>query len=90
MNEENDTKPDAPADPVSHNDGAESSVTTTRRAFFGDVGKKAAYITPVLLTLSASSAAAGSRNPSCQRTGSPCTIDDDCCGSLTCTFSVCG
>lgn len=51
---------------------------TTRRGFLGSVGRKALYVAPVILTLSASETAlAGS--PYCLPSGAACTIDSECC-----------
>jgi hypothetical protein len=66
----------------------------TRRGFLGDIGKKTAYITPVVLTLTAQRALAlgshPSANPSaeCLDTGELCEDDPDCC-SGQCTGGVC-
>ncbi len=71
---------------------ADPAPATTRRGFVHEVGKKALYITPVMLTLTASQAMAiGS--PSCKPVGSPCTVPGDCCeflgAALDCDQSVC-
>jgi hypothetical protein len=54
---------------------------SNRRQFLGHVGKKAAYVTPVFLALSASQAlaASGEFDSTCGDVGSPCTVDGDCC-----------
>jgi len=54
---------------------------TTRRTFLGNVGKKALYVTPVVLTLSASEARAASPSP-CLPIGSPCAVNEDCCSTI--------
>ncbi len=55
--------------------------TTTRLAFIGNVGKKAAYVTPVFMTLQASQvmAASGPSPGGCKMPGSPCAVQGDCC-----------
>lgn len=70
MNESNEIKPRTPE-------------ATTRRRFLASVGRKAAYATPVLLTLAAQDARGVEAAPSasCQSTGSPCTVDADCCSN---------
>jgi hypothetical protein len=60
----------------------ESQATTTRRSFVKSVGKKALYVTPVVVTLTANEAHAASP-ASCIQYGSPCTVHEDCC-SLNC------
>lgn len=56
----------------------------SRRTFLRGAAAKAAYITPVVLTLSADSARAGSEfNSTCGDVGSPCTVGLECC-SLVC------
>ncbi len=74
--------------------GAKAADTTSRRSFLGDVGKKAAYVTPIVLTLTARQAVALGSNPSdtpsagCLEAGSLCGADGDCC-SGKCTGGVC-
>ena len=66
--------------------------TPTRRSFLKAVGKKAAYITPIVMTMSAKTALAGASKPfdsTCGDTGSPCVVDGDCCAGLTCTGMTC-
>lgn len=56
----------------------------SRRTFLRGAAVKAAYVTPVVLTLSANSAKAGSEfNSTCGDVGSPCTTGLECC-SLIC------
>ena len=76
---------------------------TTRRAFLGGSGRKALYVTPALLTLTAQRAMAGTSGREgfvCgsafkHTVGSPCATDgsqNDCCPPLTCdmvTDGVC-
>lgn len=77
MDRQDDTRPDATQASPEHDAGA---TPTTRRSFLSNVGRKAAYITPILLTLSAAPAAASSAIPSyCTGAGSPCSVDGDCC-----------
>jgi len=72
-----------------------SEPRSTRRAFLGGAGKKALYLTPVVLTLTARQAAAASGYPCgsnyVNTVGSPCATDGslrDCCPAgpnpLTC------
>ncbi|MCK4659749.1 MAG: hypothetical protein KAV82_09540 [Phycisphaerae bacterium] len=89
MDERNETRPETTADRGEQPEEPKVPATTTRRTFLSSVGKKTAYITPVLLTLTASPAMASNPHHSCARTGSPCGVDDDCCGSLTCTGGIC-
>lgn len=71
---------------------ADAPPAGTRREFLGNVGKKAAYIAPIVMTLTASQARAGSAadfDSTCGDDGSPCTVDEDCCalncvGMMTC------
>ena len=86
MDEHNRSGPDAADDHVNHTAPAAPTVST-RRTFLGDIGKKAMYITPVLLTLTASPAMASPAD-SCARTGSPCLLDSECCGALTCNLGT--
>ena len=79
MDRQHDTSPDATQASPERDAGA---TPTTRRTFLSDVGRKAAYITPILLTLSAAPAAASSTEPSyCTGAGSPCTVNEDCCSN---------
>lgn len=50
-----------------------------RRAFLADVGVKAAYITPIVLTLTAAPAVASPFAASCKPIGQPCTRNPSCC-----------
>lgn len=65
---------------------------TTRRRFLGGAGKKAAFVVPVVWTLSAPKAmAAGSNpsaNPSCATDGEICVTNTDCCSNV-CAFGQC-
>ena len=56
---------------------------STRRAFLGDVGRKALFVTPVVLTLTAAQAHAAISG-SCTPSGADCTIDAECC-TLDCS-----
>lgn len=57
----------------------------TRRAFLRGTVRKAVYVTPVVLTLSASQVRAGSVwDSTCGDEGSPCALNEECC-SLMCT-----
>ena len=66
--------------------------TTTRRAFLGRTGTKAAFIVPAVWTLTAQQAmAAGSNasaNPSCLEAAEPCILDADCCSNM-CMVGMC-
>lgn len=67
-----------------------SDLGTTRRAFLRSSARKAAYITPVVLTMAASEVRAGSVwDSTCADNTSPCTVDGDCCGGLTCMTGTC-
>ena len=64
----------------------------TRRDFLGRVGKRAAFIVPVVWTLTAQDAQAAGSNPSaspsCVPHGGLCAMDSDCC-SGNCTGNEC-
>ena len=63
----------------------EESAATTRRTFMRGAAKRALYVTPVIMTVAASQARAGSAgdyDSACQDLGSPCTTDADCCPGL--------
>ena len=62
--------------------GIGDSAVTRRDAITGGI-RKAAYITPIVLVLSAQQAVAAS-GVSCGIVGSPCTVDPECCTGLTC------
>ncbi|MCH7591688.1 MAG: nucleotidyltransferase family protein [Planctomycetes bacterium] len=65
---------------------------TTRRGFIHGVARKALYVTPVVMTLSAQRARAGSAadfDSGCGEGGSPCTVNADCCEPRTCDGSDC-
>ena len=63
---------------------------TTRRAFLCSSARKAAYVTPVVLAMAASEVRAGSVwDSTCADNTSPCTVDGDCCGGLTCVVGTC-
>jgi hypothetical protein len=64
---------------------ATAPATSNRRSFLKQVGKKAVYVTPVVMTLAASEAHAGSGVRSwCGDVGSPCAVLEDCCPGLMC------
>ena len=61
---------------------ADAPPAGTRREFLANVGKKAAYIAPIVMTLTASQARAGSAadfDSTCGEKDSPCTDAFDCC-----------
>jgi|GEM_PF-5891907 len=57
----------------------------TRRGFLTDVGRKARYAAPIILTLTAASqrvcASEAGPAPSCTPSGSACAVDADCCSN---------
>jgi fructose-specific component phosphotransferase system IIB-like protein len=55
---------------------------TGRRDFIVGVGKKAAYITPIVLTLTAAPAVASPHAASCKPAGQPCTRNPSCCSNV--------
>lgn len=64
----------------------------TRRTFLRGAGRKAVFVTPVVMTLAASTTRAGSGwDSDCIEKGSAttCTVNEDCCPPLTCTGGVC-
>ena len=58
------------------------SPPTSRRSFIIGVGKKAAYITPIVMTLTAAPAVASPHAASCKPTGQPCTRNPSCCSNV--------
>ena|GEM_PF-777104 len=68
-----------------------AATPTTRRAFIRGAAKKALYVTPVVMTLAASEARAGSADfdSTCGDKGSPCTEHADCCPPLMCMALEC-
>ncbi len=88
MDQQDDRNPSVPSGPIEGGERVEVPVTTTRRSFLGNVGKKTAYITPVLLTLTAAPAMATGHAASCAPAGGSCTTDNDCC-SNSCTGGIC-
>ena len=78
--DEQDLTQSANASPEDPAPRAGEGPTTTRRRFLLGVGKKAIYATPILLTLAASEARAGSA--SCKPAGSPCTTAAECCSNF--------
>ena len=72
---------------------ADPAPATTRRRFVQDVGKKALYITPVVLTLTAAEALGAPGSGNCYQLGSACTAASDCCvlegEQLDCDDSMC-
>lgn len=61
---------------------------TSRREFMVGVGIKAAYITPVLLTLAATPAVASPHAVSCKPLAGSCSTNHDCC-SNNCNNNLC-
>jgi hypothetical protein len=51
-----------------------------RRTFLRDVGKRAIYVAPVVVALTASQAQAAP-SPSCVPSGGACEQDSDCCSN---------
>ncbi len=76
--------------PSRTSDTVEAASAATRRSFLRGVGKKAVYMAPVFLALSASDAhaASGEFDSTCGDEGSPCTVDADCCSNM-CMGSMC-
>lgn len=68
-----------------------AATPTTRRAFIRGAAKKALYVTPVVMTLAASEARAGSGDfdSACGDEGSPCGEHADCCPPLMCLAATC-
>ncbi|MCH7701290.1 MAG: nucleotidyltransferase family protein [Planctomycetes bacterium] len=66
--------------------GAEPALASRRR-FLSGVSKKALYLTPVVMTLTAQQAGAAP-SPSCLPSGATCTFDEDCC-SDDCVSGMC-
>ncbi len=64
---------------------------TSRRDFLRKSGRRAMYVTPAVLSLSASlkAAALSGYDSTCGEAGSPCTVDADCCDALTCMSLSC-
>jgi len=64
---------------------------TSRRDFLRKSGRRAMYVTPAVLSLSASlkAAALSGYDSTCGEAGSPCTADADCCDALTCMSLSC-
>jgi hypothetical protein len=67
---------------------ASSAPVSTRRAFLRSVGRKAIYVAPVLVTLSARDAVASPHAASCKPLAGSCDTNDDCC-SGNCSGGVC-
>ena len=67
---------------------AGTPTSTSRREFLADVGRKAIYVTPVLLTLSAGHATASPHAASCKPLAGSCTTNNDCC-SNNCDTGLC-
>jgi hypothetical protein len=81
----------ADAPPESMNEQRPSA--TSRREMLRMGGKKALYLTPVVMTLAASHAHAGSNDPFlswCGNAGSPCVVQEDCCPGLQCIMNDLG
>jgi hypothetical protein len=61
----------------------------SRRDFLKRVGRRAAYLTPIVLTLTAREARAGSGfHSTCGDAGSPCLEHADCCTGLLCVVDM--
>lgn len=71
-NPQDNAPPPASSQPV------DAEPSTTRRTFLRDVGKRAIYVAPVIVALTASQAQAGA-SPSCVPSGEYCEQDSDCC-----------
>jgi hypothetical protein len=87
---EPNTRDNAPLPASSQPEDAERA--TTRRTFLRDVGKRAVYVAPVIVALTASQAQAAA-SPSCLPSGTYCELDSDCCsgncsgGSMQCAMA---
>lgn len=70
----------------------EAVTKENRRAFLLSVGRRAAWVSPILLTLSARQVRAAGSNPSaapsCLGTNESCVVDSDCC-SNDCQTGAC-
>lgn len=55
---------------------------TTRRTFLSGVSKKALYLTPVVMTLTASPAFASGAGSGCAYVGEACTSNEECCSTI--------
>ncbi len=69
------------AEPQAPATRADARPESTRRSFLGRVGRKAAYVAPLVLILSASEAAQAA-SPSCMPSGGACTVDAECCTGM--------
>jgi hypothetical protein len=80
------------AGPPPENGSGEPGDATTRRAFLGNVGRKAAFAIPVILSLTAQEAQAApsgaATGSSTAAAGESCWFDSDCQSAL-CTGGVC-
>lgn len=73
-----------------------ANAARSRRSFMIKFGRKAAWVAPVIVTLSARPAMAAASDPSgnpsagaeCVEAGDLCSVDSDCC-SNDCRFGVC-
>ncbi len=78
--------PDVGAQPVSSSGG--EPVADTRRAFLRGVGKKAAFVAPVIWSLTAQEAQAAASGAVKLPAGASCQYDSDCqsgvCSGGTC------
>ncbi len=81
-------EPSADPTPAAPTPAAPLPVGGSRRDFMTGVGKKALYITPVLLTLSAAQAIASPHAASCKTLGGSCSTNSDCC-SNSCDTGIC-
>lgn len=72
---------------------ADPAPAITRRKFVSAVGKKALYMAPVIVTLTAPEAMGAPGSGNCYPVGSPCTAASDCCeflgNPLDCQASTC-
>lgn len=80
MNEQGKPQGDTPGQPSSSADAAGDGLSS-RRAFLAGVGRKTVYVTPVLLTLTATPAMASGFSASCKPKGQACTRNLSCCSN---------
>jgi len=85
MIEKNNTPVDAAAGATA---GRRDARSDNRREFLVKVGRKAVYLPPLVLSLSATPAFASPHSASCKPLGGSCDSNDDCC-SNNCNSGVC-